>query len=579
MTSFVAILLLLLGAAAPGSIKASATLRGRRTIEDGRSRGDGFTGLGEADATEWEDTVPDDNIMPAPIAFNTELVVVSPATASAKPTPMPTLQNQSNLSVVTPSQVPSPSPRTNQQAGKPSPLHTPKPTMPKLFADAIPESGGFNLCSLPVIDVMCGFDLCNSQMLDDLCVYFGYGDENEIRADAEDVSSGPTASPRQDATVSPRQDATASPRQDATASPSQGASSGPSSSPSHASSGPSSSPSQEPVKYSTRAPTTFSPTGSPTKIPSDSPTKSPSTSPSRSPTSAPTDLLECPVNGWDPYTIPQLESNTSGRIFEYLQESFEETSGTRAYHYFFVKDNCVYAELTSAGAEMLYDAPENWLHAAAVYFGGAALDNGAVFSGTAVPRKNDITVVRSGVDQWSVLIQAASESIVGEKPITWIDLPSEERAEAFRIFLWTILETNPQVLLSNNLNRCGSGPFCWTAGRDACYMDPTTGLLHVDYRMTDGGVETADFTDAIEWFDTCAASLNCFRRNGGGQFLYADEPLISKLDEVFAFTGSKTVSGDPLEWECGNERQSYKLYHFAKAASRDPQSPFAKRAS
>ena len=235
--------------------------------------------------------------------------------------------------------------------------------------------------------------------------------------------------------------------------------------------------------------------------------------------------------------------------------------------------------MTSAGAETLYDTPEKWLDAAAVYFGGASLDNGAAFSGTAVPRKGDITVVRSGVQQWSVLIQASSDSVAGDKPLTWIDMPSEQRADAFRTFLWTILEIQPQVLLSNNLNRCGSGPFCWTAGRDACYMDPSTGLLHVDYRRSDGGVETTDFIDALEWFDTCAASLNCFRREGGGQFLYTDEPMIAKLDEVFSFTGGNTVSGDPLEWECGSERQSYKLYLFAKAASRDPQSPFAKRAS
>ena len=95
--------------------------------------------------------------------------------------------------------------------------------------------------------------------------------------------------------------------------------------------------------------------------------------------------------------------------------------------------------------------------------------------------------------------------------------------------------------------------------------------------MDSGAIESAEFNDAMDWFDTCAASLNCIRREGGGKFLYSSEPEISKLDKVFAFTGSKTVSGNPLEWQCGHERQSYKLYLLAQAASRDPRSPFAKR--
>ena len=200
MKSSLAFLLLMLGAAAPRSVKASATLRGRRTIEDGRQRGDGFTGQGEAEATEWEDNIKEDSDrMPAPIASNTELILLAPAAAPEQPTPIPTTTYQSDLSVVTPSvPSPTPSPPTNRKPGGasevhptqmptlsfdtdlsvvkpsvPSPPPTPKPTLPKLFADDTSQSGGFDLCSRLGADNICGFNMCNAPVLDAICAYFG----------------------------------------------------------------------------------------------------------------------------------------------------------------------------------------------------------------------------------------------------------------------------------------------------------------------------------------------------------------------------------------------------------------------
>jgi len=576
--------------------------------EDDRERGDGNTAAGATESEDEDLTMPLTSF-PSPSSLtNTELIVATP-----EPTPSPQEQWITRMPI---SSTLTPSP-------------TPDPTMPKLFpvgndenADASTGSteGGESFpCNVPFVGAICDIDLCAAPIVDGICEYFGFGGEEETQADdgtttntdasvAGDVDGGdeiPTGSPSTKPTVPPTKfpttnaptykQATRQPSSTPTASPVM-----PSAPPTgipitnvptykQATRQPSSTPTASPVMPSapptgfptTDAPTykqtTRQPSARPSASPIDAPTtSSPTNSPSDSPTSPPTEILECPVGNWDPYTIPDLESSsTAGYVFNYTQESYELSAENQIHRAYVVRDNCVYVELTSEGGETSFGRPEEWLDAAAVHYGGAPYANGAKFSGTAVPGKGAITVVRAGVSEWSVMIQAVSDSVEGDKPLTWIDMPSEQRAKDFRTFLWTILETNPQILLSNDSNRCGSGPFCATVGPDACYMDPLTGRLHVEYRMDQSNIHTADFTDAMEWFGACAATINCFPKPGGGQFLYPAQPQVAKVDEIFSFYGDDTVSGGSLEWECGHERQSYKLYLMARAAARDPRSPFA----
>lgn len=288
-------------------------------------------------------------------------------------------------------------------------------------------------------------------------------------------------------------------------------------------------------------------------------------------------MVECPANdAWDPYTLPELDTDNDVAIFSYYQESYA-LLGQIVDKTFTVKDTCVYAELGSDGSELNFERPEEWLDSAVLHFEGVPGinngANGAKFTGTAVPRADEIVILRTGVLEYCVSIKAYSAAVAGDEPLQWDNLPGEDRAIEFKNFLLAIIDSAPEVFLTNQSNRCGSGPFCLQAGSEACFLDPTTGVLHVEWsRGTSTEVES--YSDAFEWFQVCAASFQCQRINTGGEFQYVRVPDVAKIDTIFKF-GGNAVNGAPIEFECASELAAYQLYQFARTAAQDPLCPMA----
>jgi len=496
---------------------------------DDRERGDGFTGYATEDDAAEENPLTS---FPTPSGGpDSVLVVVTPSeeptlSPSAVDTSFPTPSSPiSSLVIVTPQ--PSGVLTTDEVAAAP----TREPTMPQLFED--PQ---WNLCDLPVVGAICEAELCKNvkiPVVDKVCLWLTGG------SDAEADSDGSVA-----------EDAAATAPTDSSA--------------------PSSNVPSAPPISNAPAPSSSPSTALATREPSSAPTKAPSSVP----TPAPTEVLECPVHGYEPYTIPELELPEEKNIFEYLQEPYSVVDQHRAW---VVRDNCVYAELAIDGTEINFVTPKGWLDSAVKHFEGVSVFNGAEFSGITVPQASDILINRAGVTDWSVMMDPSV--VTGDKPMFWHHLPSEQRAQDFKAFLVAIIETAPVAFLSNAELRCGSGPFCNAVGNrnDICYMDPVTTLLHVDWRNTaTRQLESAAFSDALEWFTVCAAALQCARvDNNSNEFLYVNQPDMTKQDLIFSFVGNAVSGGASIQYQCANERQSYELYHFARAAARDPRSPLA----
>jgi hypothetical protein len=315
--------------------------------------------------------------------------------------------------------------------------------------------------------------------------------------------------------------------------------------------------------------TSYSPTTSPKATLASFPVATPSWKPSSVTTaSAYDDDLTYPEGNWDPYTLPQLEKGTD--FFSYSVDSYgiRESQGDRT---FGVTDTCVYTISGSDIEKTQFERPEQWLEQAVQQFGGRMIDNGASFTGVATPSESDISVDRSGF-AFKVLISGSSPAISGGVSMEWDSIPMKKRAEDFAELLQTARLVAPKVFLTNQSNRCGSGPFCMNAGTDACYLDPTTGILEVRKKREAGAVHC--FTDSLEWFGECAASFGCKEMEGGGKFLYKPSPNTRVVGTRFSFD-EDGVEGNPIQWECGYVQAANELSKFAVAAARDPLSPFA----